>query len=172
MKTPEEIESILKSELSGCDRAIESAHHMRDRIPTLVRFFHTLPSLRFCYFYHADAKIICGIETREDWAKVRALHIGKWDKTDATDYQEEKANLEYSAFVDGIHINVRVNELPPSCRVVEEIKDVPASRITIRRLVCDDPSKEHAEKGKVISEQVHPTGELQPAGIHDGGLEF
>lgn len=154
-----QIEDILKSELIGCDRVIEGAHRMRDSLPKLVRFFHSLPSLRFCYFYPGDAKIICGIETRDDWAKVRGLHIGKWAKTDATDYQEEKANLEYSAFVNGIHINVRVNELPPSCRVVEEVKDVPATRITIRRLVCDDPTKEHAEKGEVISREVE---ELTP----------
>lgn len=150
MKTPKEIQISLGYELDKINETLENSSLLASQIRELHAFFYSLDSLRFCYFYPSDANVIVGIRTREDLAKIRAMHKGIWAKGDATGCGDGDI-VKYTARVNGIGINVHVTELPPSCRVVEEKREIPAYTETIRRLVCSEPSEATAQKGEVLS---------------------
>jgi hypothetical protein len=85
---------------------------------------------------YPEGQIICCVKTRADFAPIRALHAGKWSKGIT---KENEAR--YSAVVDGVPISVVVSELPPSCKIIEDVVEVPASparQEIVRRVVCND----------------------------------
>lgn len=145
--------SSLSEGLADCDKLIINCAQFRETLPALHPILTALPSLCFCYFYPSQALIILGIRTREDLAVVRSLHKGVWAKKPYEDEDVGGACFHYRATVDGVEIDCRVSELPPSCRVVEERIEVPAHTKVIQRVVCNEPSREHAEHGQVISEK-------------------
>lgn len=142
------MQSELETEIEACQNTIDNATRLMEQLPKLVPLFAALKSKRFVFYYPRDAKVICGIRTREDLAKVRAMYKGAWKKGDVTGYSDE--NLNYEATVDGIIIDIRVVELPPSCHVVETTENVPASVRKIRRLICSDPEKDKVA-GEILS---------------------
>lgn len=150
MKTQLEIESSLEYELTKFENAQKNTALLSQSLRKFHAFFYSLDSLRYCYFYPTDALVIVGIRTREDLARIRAMKKGIWIKSDATSYGDWDA-VKYTARIDGIAIDVRITELPSSCRVVEEEREVPAHKEIVRRLVCSDPAEQHAQNGKIIS---------------------
>lgn len=154
-------ESILETELLECDRIAKNTALLRMRLPLLVPVLN-VPSLRYLYFYPADCKIIMGIRERQDFTGIRALHKGVWEKDAPTFDEEDAGTLRYQATVDGVLIDCRVNGLPPTCHVEEERVEVPACVKIIRRVVCNDPEKATAEKGKLISVDEQPAEVEQP----------
>lgn len=143
----------LSGALTKCDDIISNSAKFREAIPALHPILTSLQSLRFCYFYPSQSLIILGIRTREDLAVVRSLHKGVWGKTPYEDEDVGETCFQYHATVDGVEIDCRVSELPPSCHVEEGRIDVPAHVKIIQRVVCNEPSREHAELGRVISEK-------------------
>lgn len=153
MKTESEIAQLIRDEQMECDQTAVNATILRAQLPVLMPLFHSL-DLRYCYWYHNEAKVIVGIKTREDLAKIRALYTGVWKKEDALFIGNDDI-FKYVASINGVTVDVRITELPPSCRVVEEIIEVPATEAhtkTIRRLVCSEPTKQDAPNGKIIPE--------------------
>ncbi len=161
----QKIQNIIEKEQADCDRTVATAHRMRDWIPKYVPILSALPSLRYCYYY-ANEQVIMSVKTREDLAAVRALHKGAWRKSQHNDDGEEM--LRYVAEVEGVQIDIRVTELPPSCRIVEERRDVPETVVpahteVTRKLVCTDPTKAEAPRDKVLSVEREEARELEGA---------
>ncbi len=98
-----------------------------------------------------SAQIIACVPTREDFAPLRALKTGKWDKEIRND--EGVTVAEYLCTSDdGICVCVRVRELPPSCRIVRaeiELPAQPARTKIVERVNCDKSTRE-----EVLAESV------------------
>ncbi len=135
--------TTLETEIAKCNKAIAKAEHFKTQLPVFVPVIESLETLRMCHYYPEQAMIIMGVQTREDWAKVRALHVGKWDKI--TSASENAGDvLRYQANINGVDFNCYVNEAPPSCKIEVTYREVPAHRMEIRKLVCNDPTKDEA----------------------------
>lgn len=109
-------------------------------LPSLAEFFAER-EMHFCYFYPKYTKIICGVATREDFAPIRALHVGVWDKDVQTSVCTYRCTL-----ASGIILVCEVSELPPSCKLVEETFVVPAMpehTVTKVRVICPKTKEEH-----------------------------
>lgn len=109
----------------------------------------------FFYIYPESNQIIASFKTREEFAKIRHLVKGVWEK-EVRVYSEPVAR--YKAVAEcGILLIVEVNELPPSCRIVEEVVAVPAvlaqpiTQMIVRKVVCRDSSKVTSEQAKELS---------------------
>ena len=109
----------------------------------------------YLYIYPEESQILASVATREEFAKLRHLVTGVWQK-EVRVYSEPVAT--YRATADcGIRLVVEVNELPPSCKVVEEVEDVPAVKAQpatqkiVRRIVCKDSSKVTKEEAKELA---------------------
>jgi hypothetical protein len=121
---------------------------------------HIVPILgglvaNYLYIYPEESQILASVATREEFAKLRHLVTGIWQK-EVRVYSEPVAT--YRATADcGIRLVVEVNELPPSCKVVEEVENVPAIKAQpatqkiVRRIVCKDSSKVTKEEAKELA---------------------
>lgn len=107
----------LDKTLESFKKTIEIMQHFQEVLPKIAAAFSG------AYWAHCyeDGKIIAEFKTRADFAPVRALHVGKWTK----DVGGEGAR--YQATVNGILIIAKVSEFPPSCKLVEKTRIVPAS---------------------------------------------
>ncbi len=107
------------------------------------------------FIYPADNLIVASVKTREQFAKLRPLVTGVWKK-EVVVYSQPIAT--YRATADcGIRLVVEVNELPPSCQLVEVVENVPAvkaqaaTQIIVRKVVCKDSSKVTAKEAKELA---------------------
>jgi len=123
----------LQQELADVDKRVRQSENdaatMRNALPQICPHLETA---EWAFFYD-DASIIAGFKTRAAFAPVRAL-AQKWTKDEPTIGEQT-----YRAEVFGVAFIANVSELPPSCRVVEEIIEVPAREAhteTVRKLVC------------------------------------
>lgn len=162
--SPEQIQEIIKREQADCDTVCAATARFKKALPSLVPILSSLPSLRFCYYYPHNSSVILAIKTREDLAVVRSLYSGKWDKYKGD--LDDGESLRYQATtLNGVHIDCRVTELPPSCQIVEETVLVPETLVpahtrTTRKLVCNDPTKDKADQpDKVLSVEHAPISE-------------
>ena len=121
-----------------------NAARFKAALPRLHNVIAALPTLRYFHCYPESSKIICGIVSRDDLAQIRSLHAGKWRKFDTSSRGDRNELLSYIATVDGVSVHVNVSELPPSCKIAEEITPVEAHTKRTFRIVCNDPSKEEA----------------------------
>jgi hypothetical protein len=109
----------------------------------------------FFYIYPESNQIIASFKTREEFAKIRPLVKGVWEK-EVRVYSEPV--VRYKAVAEcGILLIIEVNELPPSCKMVEEVVVVPAvlakpvTQMIVRKVVCRDSSKTTSEQAKELS---------------------
>ena len=121
---------------------------------------HIVPILgglvaNYLYIYPVENQILASVATREEFAKLRHLVTGVWQK-EVRVYSEPVAT--YRATADcGIRLVVEVGEMPPSCKVIEVVEDVPAIKAQpatqkiVRRIVCKDSSKVTKEEAKELA---------------------
>jgi hypothetical protein len=107
------------------------------------------------FIYPADNLIVASVKTREEFAKLRPLVTGVWKK-EVSVYS--KPIVTYRATADcGIQVVVEVDELPPSCQLVEVVENVPAVKAQpatqkiVRKVICKDSSKVTAEEAKELA---------------------
>ena len=110
----------------------------------------------FFYIYPESNQIIASFKTRKEFAKIRHLVKGVWEK-EVRVYSEEPV-ARYKAVAEcGILLIAEVNELPPSCKLVEEVVAVPAvlaqpiTQMIVRKVVCRDSSKVTSDQAKELS---------------------
>jgi hypothetical protein len=111
----------------------------------------------FFYIYPESNQIIASFKTREEFAKIRHLVKGVWEKEVRAELYSEPV-VRYKAVAEcGILLIVEVNELPPSCKLVEEVVAVPAvsaqpaTQMIVRKVVCRDSSKVTSDQAKEFS---------------------
>jgi len=109
----------------------------------------------FFYIYPESNQIIASVKTREQFAKIRPLVKGVWEK-EVRVYSEPV--VRYKALAEcGILLIIEVDELPPSCKLVEEVVAVPAvsaqpaTQMIVRKVICKDSSKVTKEEAKELS---------------------
>lgn len=132
-------ETLLKSIDEEIEKLQGKVAISRQGLPALVDFFHDR-EVHFCYFYPEYAKVICSVATRADFAPIRALHTGVWDKEVETDHCTYRAKL-----ASGIELVCEVRELPPSCKVIEKqvlVPAMPEHTITRRHVECPKTKEE------------------------------
>lgn len=107
------------------------------------------------FIYPADNLIVASVKTREQFAKLRPLVTGVWKK-EVVVYSQPI--VTYRAIADcGINLVVEVNELPPSCQLVEVVENVPAVKAQpatqkiVRKVICKDSSKVTKEEAKELA---------------------
>ena len=107
------------------------------------------------YIYPADNLIVASVPTREQFAKLRPLVTGIWKKEV---FVYSQPIVTYRATADcGIQVVVEVNELPPSCQLVEVVENVPAVKAQpatqkiVRKVICKDSSKVTKEEAKELA---------------------
>lgn len=86
-----------------------------------------------CFVNDATLMIYGQQSHAEVMAILSALSAGKWEKKVNPSYPER---LDYFTTINGVPIEIYAAEPPASCRIVEEIIDVPAHKETKRTLVC------------------------------------
>lgn len=123
---------------------------------------HIVPILgglvaNYLYIYPEESHLLASVATREEFAKLRHLVTGIWQK-EVRVYSYSEPVATYRATADcGIRLVIEVNELPPSCKVVEEVEDVPAIKAQpatqkiVRKVICKDSSKVTKEQAKELA---------------------
>lgn len=126
-----------------CDEAEAKIKLSRAAFPRIMEIERTI-NAHYFYYYPEQAKIIARVPARTDFAPLRALHTGKWDK-DIND-DEGVTTACYRAYSDdGVEMVVRVCELPPSCKIVREEIEVPAREAhtkIVEKVICDGVTRE------------------------------
>lgn len=111
-------------------------------IPTLAPVLNA-GTFDYCYVYPESNQVICRVRTRAEFAPIRALRHGKWEKQ--INEEDGVPLMRYDGIADcGTRFTCYVCELPPSCRIEETKVEVEAHTKIERKVVCTE-ARELAE---------------------------
>ena len=102
----------------------------KKQFPALLEEFSKIENPLYVYFYPEQAQIIAALKTRAEFANIRALHKGKWER------DVKASGITYTAHINGIRVFVEVCEFPPTCKIVEETVHIEAHDEIKRTVVC------------------------------------
>lgn len=128
----EETEKANKS----VEKALASLRGYIAALPSLAAALNAT-ELQYCYLYPEENKIICRARTRADFAPIRALRHGLWEKNVSED--DGILTMRYWGYTDmGTEVVCFVCELPPSCRIEETKVEVEAHTRIERKVICTE----------------------------------
>ena len=97
-------------------------------------------SVGYSYMEDADAEVTLYLkEDRQESPLIRDL-ARAFHLTLTKSKHWDESSLDAEALVDRVRLKVSGYK-PSTCRIVEEVEDVPATRKTVKRIVCDDPEE-------------------------------
>ena len=120
-----------------CDTSAALIAISRSQLPPLMKALNLIPTT-FCYYYPLTASIILSVKTRADFAPVRALHKGVWEKMPPRFDDNDQIEVRYNAVINGVNVTAYVAELPPSCVLIREEVVVPEHTETRQRITCPE----------------------------------